>query len=780
MGLYTGDYGLFTFPEFKNRGIIKLAPDALVFISGNMETSVIAPVSGATQRADFRDGITSISVQNSVDPPGSSSASIELFSPIFNEKSRYWVQFRGYDGRLYRRNYFVPMMEVKIFFKGRYLVGDGYGSQPKYYPAFWGFITNVEESYNGGAYKIALHCADMLSWWGRIQVAYRPSVESDVFTGYLQNLTAYSSRYVESNAFQIIYSLMTQMGYENFVTPSWLGQVTPSSNIFSRAEMNVIWGGILEYWKKRWAGLVDNKGTLQRDSKGNVLGVNNLKMYGARGNLINDPQYPDSGKLEKDKQQNLKESSHTNKGKEASKGAVQFYYSPDDKYVREFPVFHEFSQMGQLDQAEYQDKLQIATEVKTRVEYEFYQDVNGNFIFKPPFYNLNVKNVLPYRMKPSDIISYSFGVNSDEITTCLEVQIGIQRGINDTATTFPNMIGYHIDMDLAKKYGHRFKKISLFYLNETRLAKAIAVGHLTLQNVKATVGSITIPGRPELKLGFPVYVEHRDSFHYVKSINHSFDYGGSFTTALSLEAERSLAFQYDESTRDYSIMKNKISLLKEPICLPPDKSLDKEKTIKQQAAESKNSTYTKMTEMSQGSSFISAMGTGRYALADGDFASQTTTPNSVPYSDEEGYKVIGSYRYGRGIIVKPGFMLTPPESNTATQTEQQRQAVAVTNMKTLAEEEGAAIGNYFKANMEQYKENGGIEVMIPPYLDLDKEVFKDSNSVSSITLATENFESGEMSATLSNTLNAGGGNVTSTTQQNINIHKAAASRQVPR
>lgn len=732
MGLYNGDYGLFTFSEFKNRGIIKLAPDALVFISGNFETKVIAPVSGGAQKVDFRDGITSISVQNNVDPPGSSTASIELFSPIFNESSKYWVQFKGYDGRLYRRNFFVPMMEVKIFFKGRYLVGGGQASTPRYYPAFWGFITNVEETYNGGTYKINLQCADMLAWWGRIQVAFKPSVESDVFSGYLQGLTAYASRYVESNAFDIIYSLMTDMGYENFITPTWLGQVTPSSNIFSRQEMQVIWGGILEYWKKRWEYV---SGTTGPDKL--KMGTNNLKMYGARGQLISDPTSKKPDPSPSDAQQNPKSGANpTSKGKEANTAKVQSNFTNDDKYVKEFPVFHEFSQMGKLDQAEYQDKLQIATEVKTRVEYEFFQDVNGNFIFKPPFYNLNVKTMPTYRMKPSDIISYSFGTNSDEIVTCLEVHIGIQIGINDSASSFPNMVGYHIDMGLAKQYGHRFKKITLNYLNESRLAKAIAVGHLSLQNVKATAGSVTIPGRPELKLGYPIYMEHRDSFHYVKSINHSFDYGGSFTTTLSLEAERTLAYDWDDSTKKFSTNKNKVYKLKEPYYQPPNQSLNKNKTTKQQTANKADLT-TKSNELYTGAGFISAMGTGRYALGEGTFITQTATPTTVPYSDEEGYRVIGSYRYGRGIVVTPGELLVPPEKE-AEQTEQERQAVTVTNMRPISEDDAAFIGDYFRVSKEKHRDLGGVETMLPVYFDLYDEKGRDQPAI--IALESNSLE----------------------------------------
>ena len=64
-----------------------------------------------------------------------------------------------------------------------------------------------------------------------------------------------------------------------------------------------------------------------------------------------------------------------------------------------------------LIQKQILTKLEIATEIKTRSDYEFYQDVDGNFIFKPPFYNLNVKGIQPYTFLPTDIISYSSSID---------------------------------------------------------------------------------------------------------------------------------------------------------------------------------------------------------------------------------------------------------------------------------------------------------------------------------------------------------------------------------
>ena len=488
MGRYDGDSGLFTMAEFKNRGVIKLAPDALVFISGNFGTAVVAPVSGATQKVDFQDGITSINVQNNVDPPGSSSASIEITTPIYNDKSNYWISYKGENGQTIRTPYFVPMMEVKVFFKGRFMVGQ----EPKFYPVFWGFITNVDESYSGGTFKITLQCADMLHWWQYINVAFHPSVESDVSTGNKQGLSVWKSRYEQANSFEIIYSLAVNAGFGNFTVPSWLGKTTPTYDILSANEIKDVWlDGIMKYWNKRF----NNQ-------------VNLLKMYGAKGTLV---QQQSNGRLIPSTSPSDHPDTKTinsNKGAQSTDSLVQAGFDVDQA-VSSFSVYGMYSDMGNLDSAEYMTKLDVATQVKQMVEYEFFQDVNGNFIFKPPFYNLNTKNMMPYRIKPQDIITYSSAVNSEEILTALEIQISPNAHFQQD--DWINKVGYHVDMDLTKRYGERYRKIPLWYLSgDANIAWALAAGHLSLINVKAFVGSVQIPGRPELRMGYPVYIEHQD------------------------------------------------------------------------------------------------------------------------------------------------------------------------------------------------------------------------------------------------------------------------------
>jgi hypothetical protein len=669
MSRYSGGEGLFGASEIATRGVIKLAPDVMVTINGALGSTVLEPVTGQDGKIDFQQGITSVSIQNNVEPPGSSTANIEIATPIYDERSKYWVNFAGEHGRDFKVPYFVPMMEVQVFFKGRFLVNG----QSKYYPAFWGFITNVEETYSGGLYKISLQCADMLHWWQYILVTFRPSVATDVFTAGGQGLTVFGSRYYTANAFEIIYALTRQMGFENFFTPDWVAKLPGQSAVnISPRVYRQIYKEIYTYWIEKFSKI------------GNLL-----KMYGATGNLIYNPRQP--VKQEPTDTIINENKNTTDRKKKADANPTAFKFGMDDDYVKNFQVFNEFALMSKsLADAEYMTKLEIATELKNRVNYEFYQDVNGSLIFKPPFYNLDVRTMMPYRIKSNDILSFSSSVNSDEIITCLEVQTSIHQQIRDES--WVNKVGYHIDIELNKQFGHRYRKENCWWLSGTNLAQSYAVGRMSQINAKCYLGSVTIPGRPELRLGYPVYIEHKDAFFYVKSINHSFDYGGSFTTALSLEAKRQKIYDQNKDTKNWEPQKYKVYMLTGKVTKLLDDKGDKQKTIAEDNQVDQSDGEKKFFEIIRGSDMAASVEPGIYEVMDQEKAAKqladeqaqapknakdkkkTTAPviptapylstirdKTVPYTDEFGYRVIGGLRYGRGIIVQAGTIFDGPE-----------------------------------------------------------------------------------------------------------------------
>ena len=228
--------GLFTVQQFKNRGIIKLAPDVLVYVSGSFSAMMIAPVSSRDQAVTFNDGITNVSINNSIEP-GQSTATIQITTPIYGETSHYWVTFQDPDtGKNRRVPYFVPMMEVKIYLKGRFL-SDG---QPRYYPAFWGLINTVEENFSGGVFTLNLNCVDMLHWWHWSTVNIHPVPATNIAVGGGLDLTPWSTIFKRSNPYVIIWRLADLMGESLFIPPTWVGQKTTMSQSFPASAIKAV------------------------------------------------------------------------------------------------------------------------------------------------------------------------------------------------------------------------------------------------------------------------------------------------------------------------------------------------------------------------------------------------------------------------------------------------------------------------------------------------------------------------------------------------------------
>ena len=340
--------------------------------------------------------------------------------------------------------------------------------------------------------------------------------------------------------------------------------------------------------------------------------------------------------------------------------------------------------MGSFSSSTYMTKLQIATEIKNRIDFEFYQDVDGNFIFKPPFYNLNVRGLQPYTILPNDVLSYSVNTDTEGLITVLSVYTPMYKNLKETP--FNRGLGFHMDLELTKKFGVRHQEMNMTYVNDADIARSLALGQMNIINAKITTGSVTIPGRPEMRLGYPIYLEHRDSFHYVRSINHSFDYGGSFTTTLSLQTERKKVWDNDNEG-NFVVQKDKVYRYKEPVVPVRDKETQETKD-KQPA---KKSTVPKRTcsspiqeaappqlavtdpvlldqmHLLEGERRIVSMKQGRYEVSPrrDPFThprisvngrvyqtgkdERAVTSTTTPYTDDDGYQVFGSFPYGRNL-----------------------------------------------------------------------------------------------------------------------------------
>jgi hypothetical protein len=182
-------------------------------------------------------------------------------------------------------------------------------------------------------------------------------------------------------------------------------------------------------------------------------------------------------------------------------------------------------------------KLEMAARVADSINFEFFQDTNGMFVFKPPFYNLDVTRNAVYCIKAEDIISIDLAEDASQVITYLEASGPIIQTNEAGSYT-----AYHIDFALMEKFGIRERTVNLTFGSNPKVLRAMACSEMAKANSNAFTANITIAHRPELRIGYPVYIDHLDVFYYIKAINHSVAFGTSSTTSLTLSARRSRVY----------------------------------------------------------------------------------------------------------------------------------------------------------------------------------------------------------------------------------------------
>ena len=526
--------GLFTPREFSyRRNALKLAPDAFVVVNGALTSRVLSPMKvEQTQDIDIRGGITSVNVSAAVSPPGSSKATIEITTPMY--KGLHEDYFVTLPNGV-RAPFFMPMMEVKIYMKGRFLEPE-YKYVTQYYPVFWGMITNVQENYSSGNYNITLSCDDFLVWWRFQKITLNPGIIDSFYGGALQ--TKFPTVFEKMSPWEIIYSMFTDNffiqhkkdgteAFFNFVYPQWSKTaMMPDSLVPVKDTFGPMSSLVMDYWNDRFGMGVSRDGDIGQ-IKSEVSQIP-LEMFGLRGPIKQETvQNKIMTFLDyKDKQY----SGHTD-----TAAALDL----DFGLLARVQPFGAFDLFGQGTEPTIMSKMEIATAVCEKVQMEFFVDTNGKFVFKPPFYNLDVASagLKHYRIGPEDVIDFNATFDSNVLINYLTVTGPMYQQIPSLEA-----IGFHVDFDSVRKYGIRAEQVNIPYGMNGKQLRMIAVAEMSRRNGQAFSGSVTIPLRPEMRLGYPVYMEHIDAFYYVTGINHSFSFGSSATTSLTLEFRRDKVF----------------------------------------------------------------------------------------------------------------------------------------------------------------------------------------------------------------------------------------------
>ncbi len=193
-------------------------------------------------------------------------------------------------------------------------------------------------------------------------------------------------------------------------------------------------------------------------------------------------------------------------------------------------------------QTESQTKLQIAMTARDQAGgYEFYCDPTGDIVFKPPFYNMNVLPNKPVSwIQDFEIIDDSISDNEQDVFTHVTSHGNAFGGVmdyglnSDITTPRTGVVDYH----LLKRYGWRRLDVQVDWAGDPKKLFFHLLDQIDKINSGRISGTITIPMRPELRMGFPVWIPKYDAFFYVKGVSNNFSPGGQATTTLSLTAKR--------------------------------------------------------------------------------------------------------------------------------------------------------------------------------------------------------------------------------------------------
>jgi len=552
--------------RFNLKPAVKYTPDALVFLNG--DTSLPGCVN-CRGRIEIQRFITSISVDAGTDAT-SHTANVSLSLP------------RTQGQQLFRDGHFIirPGLEVNIYMRGYFPLRGAFdrfqaedlGSPETdptkwvtypYYPVFHGVITNVSgPEYSDGNYTGSFSCSSLLHFWQYVNISTSAAHLAQKPTNDPSRPTLFGHTFNNMHPFGIMYTLYRDTaGAAAGVEFALSGQsnVDASAGGLAAAASDggrQLYDAVALYWEQRFKTRVQN-----------------LRMYGVNGRIFNSVQQAYLGSASNRDLQNLLPSTQYGdpKGQRSetdpfstnfsiakslglSGGGIDVTYANFATEGTElvglnmldmFAFNQSMGEVGTINLFEttYQTKLDIVNAVTEITGYEFYQDVDGDLVFKPPFYNLDTSTNPIYRLEDQEIISFAPSEKEPQ-ATYINVRGTWFKGWtdivpNDGATAKRSV---YVDYKLVSRFGWRQASLDISYTTDPRMLFYIGMARLDLLNIDVFSATCTIPIRPELRPGYPVYIPFIDTYYYITQISHSFSFGGSCTTSLTLTCRRSKFF----------------------------------------------------------------------------------------------------------------------------------------------------------------------------------------------------------------------------------------------
>src|SRR5579863_4169953 len=550
----------------QEREIIKLAPDLVVYFEG-LPYMVNYFINDPTTKNNYtivphNDYVTTFNAGYDTDllVP---SASIQLQVP---NNQKHLFQMPGGN------NLIQTMMQVQVFAKGYYFGNDGSTLLRR---VFKGIVSHISYNDDGKMFQIQVQCYGTLHLMELMQVDLAPAVISNS----LKEIVPFKTQLALNNPYMMLLDMFVRaISTEGFYVNSIEGgKISDPTDAFHQSVVD----GYMAKWQQILNGLrldvhiygltyKDNPsttGNTQASPVANQMDLNTLGAQLDRYNALTEAQQ-----------------------------VAQFAVVPpsDGSSANAYPAIRQYLpdmeiSTIQLLNGKIINRLDEIRQISRMILYEAYQDVDGKIIFKPPLYNLDVTNVgtetdtiasasagsagsspqpsgsgttpnnpaTNPRQNPITELTTAnnpFIINLSEIIT--EGETEDQAAIKTTRMTVqgnwepsfqfngnPILLETveFIDIPKLQKFGLReepTRPVGWFKDGDKLGLFAYAVAETVRNNRGYRTYTVTIPLRPELKLGFPCFIPHRDMYGYIKSIQIQYNQGGQATMTVMMDALR--------------------------------------------------------------------------------------------------------------------------------------------------------------------------------------------------------------------------------------------------
>jgi len=537
-------------------------PDAIVTFNGE---TTLPGCPTCNNQIDFSRFINSVNASGGLD--GSNSCDIQLKIPWSYGDSVYkdgrFILTTGIEVFVYYRGFFqVKELALKAdnidLDNGETLSAPDVEARP-YYPVFHGVISSVSVSLQDGAYSVSISTRNMLSFWDNQQINTNAGYFAADPTMSRGSINMKGHVYTGMTPHQIIYDLFLDAGGSAEGTSFALSKQSNIKATNSTGQQN--YSLMMQYLQQRFQN-----------------GMYGLKMYGASGRMytavesriVSRQGGGNTAENNKKVIQNSRKPYTGIKGQgvqlsrmiKAGMVAYEFDNATGGRLQRTVdsrllnkleendeiglsvlqmkpfvPNLGSFAQVNFFEST-FETKKAIASRVCEVTGYEFYQDMDGDLVFKPPMYNMDTSTDRVYNIFREDLIDISYEHSEPEATYVTMKGNHFRQFEGHGIDGEWGVKGVYVDYALVAKYGWKGVDFDSSYYNSAKQAYYAAAVELDKQNKNTEGCSVTIPLRPEMKPGYPVYIEENDCYYYVESVQHSFSYGGSCTTSLTLTCQR--------------------------------------------------------------------------------------------------------------------------------------------------------------------------------------------------------------------------------------------------